>query len=1215
MSISKLVNQIEKNDQSKKLEVRNALDKEDAKKGDNSSSTDNTHHEKSSGTPPKKPLKFGITGLTVKQGRLTLNDALILPSQTISRTFTDVEISAGHDLGDQKLTFDISLRDESEKGIGTIAAIGKLAGLTERFRLEKPLLTVKATVNDHHIAAIKPYLKNDLLSERLDGSVSFEVDYQGSLDKNGQTSGVIDLSHLTYTDQSLWETPLPAMDTKLNFDTSFSPDELVIKTFNLATGKMTLDGKSRLENWSEVPVFKEIALSGEISLVDLSLLLPWKRLGSRASLWKEVLAGGGSVKIENASLTELDLSTLPDERSSLWEQIQLTGVVSGLSVQPSNSLPKVPLADNINAAIRIKDGIMEVEGITADIAAVSLPDVSLRISQFYRRPQFETKFVGPITIADGTDDSLNNFLKSFGLDRLTMKGDLDLVVQFDSTQPDQFSINGTLDLQDGLIKTSYSPAFLQSLRTDVTLTTDTASVSNLSTNVMLPNKKGSTVKTVSLSLQGNLTDWQNQPILNLENLKTSPISLHALADVIPWKQFKNSSTRIQKIFKRGGTIEIAQLSLPSINLSAPLKNIDQVLPTVKASLNLNGITVKPSPYLPPFEKVTGKPSLEKGVLTTADLTAQIGPLTTPNMNIRVTDLMKNPKINVAAKGKMSVIGTEDETVEMILQEHGFKTLSGNANVDFVIAYDHAHPDKWSINGSAILEKIEAVSHPENVKISDLKGRVSYSKKDQRELVLEDVTANIDDAPIRLAGKITGKNMATLSVDLEAKANQLDLGEISTFIPAMEKLGLSGQIDMDMAIYLPHNEPLQSRLTGMLRTHQVEWKPKNPVITAKDVNSEIEFTGRSANIKILKLALNEQVLDVTGTLSHPEAPALDLTITSPDLNFDHFWPVQKSAEKSDESQNDQPANNTPTAMIKEEKVKIEKPRFMRISKANIRLEAPSGRFRKQELENLRISVEYDEGLIKNYTLDFSSGGGHASAKGSIDFRNQGYVEFNTYHDTKVMPLKTVVALMAYDEEHIGKQSVFGPASVAGRTSWRSGTKREVFNSLTGNLTAEMGEGHLKSVGPMGKSVVKMLTFFSLSNLLKGNLTNKMEGDGVAFDSIIVEAQFEGGKERIKYYDFKSDAFNLSGQGTVSIADNWIDLESRMEVFNTVGKAISVVPVLGKAAKNISSLYFIIDGSLDNPNVKLSPFKGFAKSAKDTLSAPKRAVNDTKEFRGR
>ena len=483
------------------------------------------------------------------------------------------------------------------------------------------------------------------------------------------------------------------------------------------------------------------------------------------------------------------------------------------------------------------------------------------------------------------------------------------------------------------------------------------------------------------------------------------------------------------------------------------------------------------------------------------------------------------------------------------------------------------------------------------------------------MVLEDVTAKIGDAPIQLAGKISGKNMAALSVGLEAKTKQLDLAEISTLIPAMEGVGLRGKIDMDMDIYLPHNEPLQSRLTGMLRTHQVEWKPKNGVITAKDVNSDLEFAGRSANIRHLQMALNDQVVDVTGTLSHPEAPALDITMTSPDLDFDQFWPVKKSEKKSDEPQDDQPIEDTPSEPIEDEKVEREKPRFMRISKANVRLEAPSGRFRKQDLENLRISVQYDEGFIKNYTLDFSSGGGHASAKGSIDYRNQEYVEFNTYHDTKVMPLKTVVALMAYDEEQIGKQSVFGPVSVAGRIRWRSGTKREVFNSLTGNLTAELGEGHLKSVGPMGNSVVKMLTFFSLSNLLKGNLIKKMEGDGVAFDSIIVESHFEGGKERIKYYDFKSDAFNLSGQGTVSIADNWIDLESRMEVFNTVGKAISVVPVLGKAAKDLTSLYFIIDGSLDNPNVKLSPVKGFVRSAQDTLMAPERAVDDEKVFRGR
>ena len=1155
-----------------------------------------------------QPSKILITGVTVNLGHVTLNDALTLPSQTIMRTFTDVTIEADYATADQEVTFDLSMRDETENGFGSLTAKGTFKGLTEQFSVENPRLAVRATVKDQRIAALKPYLKNVQMAERLEGSVSFDIDYKGNFGKNGQAAGVIDLSHLTYTDKSLWETPLPGMETKLNFNSSFTPDELVIDKFNLTLGKITVDGQSRLDNWSAAPVFKKIVLSGDIPLTDLTALVPWKRVGRHADLWKEILEGGGEIRIEKATLPELD-PAIPDDLSSLWDQIGLTAAISGLSVQPSKVLPKVPKAENINAAIRMNEGIIKVDNITAEMTAVSLPKISVQISQLSQKPQIETKLNGPIKIADADDESLQKLFSDSGIDKLTLEGDLDLAVQLDSARPENFSIEGTADLKDGLVKTSYSPVVLQNLNADVTLASDTASISNLAATALLPAGKGSPETPVNLALQARLTNLGQRPSLILQSLKTSPISLPALAAVIPWEQFGNAPKVVKDVLHDGGTIEINHLSLPSIDLTEPFNDPDKLLSAAKGSVNLAGVTVRPVLSLPAIEGISGHPSLEKGVLTATDLKARIGPLTTPTMSIQVTHLTDQPQYKVAAKGSVRLAESKDVVVEKILQESGLKSLRGNADVDFDVFYDSAAPGQWSANGSAVLNGFQAVSYPADVKLKDLQGRISFSKQKTHEWVFNNLTAEINAAPVRLNGKISGRSTADLSVDLKAETRQLDIAAISELVPAMKDLGLRGEIDLDMDIHLPHDAPLQNRLTGKLKTDQLALHHKEAAIKIEDINSDLDFTGRSATINRLALRLNEQQVNVTGHLSRPEQPALDLVITSPDLNIDRMLPAKDAPEKPPQPQRDRPPVDTAAEpkRKKDSGADSEMPRFLRLSSANIRLEAQKGTFREQDVADLRITANYEEGVIRNYTLDFNTGGGHAAARGMADLRHPDHVAFTVDPEIKTVPLNTIVSILG-----LGQHSVDGPLSASGQLKARTGSTRELLASLGGNLDAEIGRGTIKVRDSFGKSLVDMLRFMSLKNLLSGNLIGQLEGDGLSFNSAKASAALKGGRVNISNLEYDGDAFSIDADGEIDLPGNNLKVGCKLAVFDTVGKAVKLVPIVGRAADAVSSLYFTVDGSLDNPKVQINPARGVVKGTEEIITAPERAIEDILKF---
>jgi uncharacterized protein YhdP len=437
--------------------------------------------------------------------------------------------------------------------------------------------------------------------------------------------------------------------------------------------------------------------------------------------------------------------------------------------------------------------------------------------------------------------------------------------------------------------------------------------------------------------------------------------------------------------------------------------------------------------------------------------------------------------------------------------------------------------------------------------------------------------------------------------LEAKTTQLDLAEISTLIPTMEELGLSGKIDMDMDIYLPHSQPLQNRLTGMLRTHQVVWKPKNGVITAKDINSDLEFTGRSATINRLALRLNDQRLNATGQLSRPEEPALDLMITSPDLNIDRLLPAKEAQEKTPGDIAEEPSRK------EDEPAESESPRFLRLSSANIRLEAQKGRFRGQDVEDLRITTDYEKGVIKNYTVDFNTGGGRATAKGMVDMRHPDHAAFTVDPEIKTVPLKTIVSLLGMPES-----STDGPISASGQLKARTGSTRELLASLDGNLNADIGRGHIKVRDSLGKTLVDMLRFMRIKNLLSGNLLGRLEGDGLSFNSAKATATIEGGRIDISSLEYDGDAFNIDVDGSIDLPGNDLKLGCKLAVFDTVDKAMKLVPIVGKAADAVSSLYFTIDGSLDKPRVRVNPARGVVKGTEEVIRAPERAIKDLMEF---
>jgi uncharacterized protein involved in outer membrane biogenesis len=193
-------------------------------------------------TSPSSPLpvEILIEELKIDKGRIRLSDSLTLPGQETVYNLADVLIQATNLAPGKVIGFQLALRDEAKPGLGSIRGQGTFTGLTEALTVENPELNLKVTLADVNVDTLKPYLKDKSLAQRLGGSISLDVNYQGDFGENLRAEGQLDLSHFTYTDTSLWEKALPGTKTKITYQITLEPTQIKVEKLNVDLGNISL---------------------------------------------------------------------------------------------------------------------------------------------------------------------------------------------------------------------------------------------------------------------------------------------------------------------------------------------------------------------------------------------------------------------------------------------------------------------------------------------------------------------------------------------------------------------------------------------------------------------------------------------------------------------------------------------------------------------------------------------------------------------------------------------------------------------------------------------------------------------------------------------------------------------------------------------------------------------------------------------------------------
>jgi uncharacterized protein involved in outer membrane biogenesis len=805
-----------------------------------------------------------------------------------------------------------------------------------------------------------------------------------------------------------------------------------------------------------------------------------------------------------------------------------------------------------------------------------------------------------VTLTDLNVDTLKPYLKNKSLAQ-RLGGSISLNVNYKGDFGENLSAEGQLDLThftytDTSLWENALPGAETKITYQITLEPEQMKVEKL--NVALGN--------ISLSAKALLQDWRKEPIIK-DIVLSSELPLTELIPLVPWRKLGEEAKVIRQSLAGGGKVIVEKVALPELPLAQLPEKWKTLLANAEGSIRLSDISVGLSPELPKLEDISGTLRLEKGVLTATNVQARMGPLTLPMLEARATNLTGKPKVSAAAKGPMRLEGTTDAEVKKLLRQYGFKSLSGSAEIDLRADYDQAKPRQWYARGSLVLKGVRGVSHPAGVRLDDLEGRVTLKRQKTLEITVEDLMARVNQSPIQLEGKLSGGGTGRLVVDAKARTERLDLKKLSGLFPPLKDLELAGTLDMNIDVHYPHADPGKSRFSGTVKTRGIGFRLAAHNLTITEGDGDIELAGNTIILKDMTLRANDQKMSLSGQVTNFREPTARLQAKSPNLNVDRLLVPPKSTETASKPSSKPPAEKTgtpkPGEPAKKKAGKPELPPFLRKLTAQVQAEAARGQYRGQKFQDLTFNANYERGVLKSHEFHVLIGGGRIQTKGSADLRNLERIPFTIEPDISAVRLQSIAALLDTD-----KISVHAPLTMTGRLRGRTGSTKDLLGSLRGNLEAEAGPGRILDIGSAGNTLFKILSFVNVQQIFSGKKLDDMANEGIPFDSLTYRATFQDGTMGVNKLRLLSPALHMDADGNIYLVKQRLDMKAHIELLGTLDKVLGLVPVLGKAAGQLTNVYLKLKGPLENPKIRVRPAKGITEAGKKGTQDSGKAVED-------
>ncbi len=359
--------------------------------------------------------------------------------------------------------------------------------------------------------------------------------------------------------------------------------------------------------------------------------------------------------------------------------------------------------------------------------------------------------------------------------------------------------------------------------------------------------------------------------------------------------------------------------------------------------------------------------------------------------------------------------------------------------------------------------------------------------------------------------------------------------------------------------------------------------EGPVRLAR-VDGAITLADNDLEIRNLSCQVNRSTLNIRGTITDLNSPAIDLAI-----NASYLEPGDLILLAGLERQGQSPSGSAP------------------VLKATVN--ASRGMFGDVPFEKLSAVAQYENRVTYLQPVSFAAFGGKATAKVRIDRGNGAVPRYQLGYTLDGAAAEQVARAVG-----VKKQEITGTVSSSGDLTARGNNAEELKKSSLGSFKVVCREGAIRRFQVLSK----IFSILNVSQLLQFQLPDMVSG-GMPYDEIKGTIAVKDGVLSTSDLFLKSNAMNISAIGSMDLAKEELNLTVGVQPLQTIDKLVNRIPIVGWILtgkdRAFITTYFEAKGKLDNPQVSAIPVKAMAKGVfnifKRVFQLPTKIFTDSGE----
>lgn len=435
--------------------------------------------------------------------------------------------------------------------------------------------------------------------------------------------------------------------------------------------------------------------------------------------------------------------------------------------------------------------------------------------------------------------------------------------------------------------------------------------------------------------------------------------------------------------------------------------------------------------------------------------------------------------------------------------------------------------------------------------------------------LKNSELRLDSLKLNASGKI--HRGTTNLINLLARSNKIDLSKIKETFPSLKEYNPSGQIELLQTNFTGELGKGQiPQMYGSLQLTDLSITPSSFPKPISDINTDVKFRGKSADIKEMSLNLGRSNLKISSKIDNFSPLVLSYKLSSPEL---YLSDIKKDKTKSDKLQ-----------VIKE--LKSEGKVSNKFDSISVKgsLSASEGKLSDYELENIKTKFNLIGETLKIEDLSLKAYEGVVKANASYKLGQDS--DFSIISNVRGLNLKTFLS----SRKSENAEKIRGKADLDIKIFGSGDNWNKIKTSLKGTAKTEIIDGAVLDVNLTDEVLQGITGVQGLSFLIAPSTKDKypqiFTAQDTEFDEFKSSFIIEKGKMETKNLRISSKDYLITSKGWMNL-DGKLDLKSKLILSNQFSKdLVKNMPDLKYISNSNKQLEipFAITGTLPKARAK-------------------------------